>query len=146
MSTKAEREIKGAGQEARDEIAKIIRESRSTQDALESAREELRAIENELGKRTIPYGGGFVAGKRRLPQYFPGVPGVVLDTKRRIYKDFVEELEKELELRRPVYLLPREVNPYTWNIPELRQMCRSEGLSDYGDKHILIARLKKVRK
>lgn len=127
--------------EAKDELGRLIRESRSTEDALKSARLELEAIEAELGKRTIPYGGDFYRKRRgKLPQLFPGVPAAILDVKRTIYKEFIEELEQQLEIpktRRE--MLVDYDRGHT--LEQLKEMCRTKGLAVSGGKKELIARL-----
>lgn len=139
----SQKQIEEAEQEARNEIAKLVRGSRSTRDALEAVRYELKAIEDELGKRTIPYGGGFYGGKwrGRLPQYFPGAPGKILDARWRIYRDFIEELERELAVgpkTREEMLISYDRGH---TLAELREMCRKKGLVVSGAKKELIARL-----
>jgi len=127
--------------EAKDEIARLIRESRSTEDALKSARMELEAIEAELGKRTIPYGGDFYRKRRgRLPQAFPGVPAAILDTKRIIYREFIDELEQQLAVpkTRKQMLIDYDRGH---TLEQLKEMCRKKGLSVSGGKKELIARL-----
>lgn len=133
--------ITEAEAEAKAEIARLIRESRSTADALKSARMELEAIEAELGKRTIPYGGDFYRKRRgRLPQAFPGVPGAILDVKRTIYKEFIEELEQQLAMpkTRREMLIDYDRGH---TLEQLKEMCRTKGLAVSGGKKELIARL-----
>jgi hypothetical protein len=142
-----QKQIEQAEQEARDEIMKIIRESRSAQDALNTARLELSAIEDELGKRATPYGGGFArskrarrGGKRLKAHYFPGVPSKILDAKWRVYKDFIDGLERELAMPKT---RKEELIMYDrgHTLEELKEMCRKKGLSVSGSKKELIARL-----
>jgi len=133
--------ITEAEQGAKDEIARLIRESRSTEDALKSARMELEAIEGELGKRTIPYGGDFYRKRRgRLPQAFPGVPAAILDTKRTVYREFIEELEQQLAIpkTRKQMLIDYDRGH---SLGQLKEMCRNKGFAVSGGKKELIARL-----
>ena len=145
MPTKAERE---AEKEAEQELLAVIKKGNS-QAIIDEAKEAVRLMEREMDLRRVPYGYEFAPKRRskaRAATYFPGVPTKVLDIKRNAYLKFIKDYEEELELRRPIYLLPREINSYYWNVAELKEMCRSAGLSDYGDKHILVARLRKVKK
>lgn len=133
--------ITGAEQEAKDEITRLITQSRSSEDALKSARMELEAIEAELGKRTIPYGGDFYRKRRgKLPQAFPGVPGAILDVKRTIYKEFIDELEQQLGMpkTRKQMLIDYDRGH---TLEQLKDMCRKKGLPLSGGKKQLIARL-----
>jgi len=133
--------IAEAEQAAKDEIARLIRESRSSEDALKSARLELEAIEAELGKRSIPYGGDFYRKRRgRLPQAFPGVPAAILDAKRIIYREFIDELEQQLAIpkTRKEMLIDYDRGH---SLEQLKEMCRTKGLSVSGGKKELIARL-----
>jgi hypothetical protein len=134
--------IKEAEEAAHAQIAEWVREGRYTEDVLANVKSEIKAIEDELGKRTIPYGGGFVVGKTRLPQYFPGVPAKVLDAQWRVYKDFADRLEVELatESRREKLISYDRGSTLT----ELKAKCRERGLVVSGDKKTLIARLMRL--
>lgn len=149
--TVSKKKIQEAEQEAEQELLGLIKKGNSHA-IIDEAKETVRLMEQEIRLREEPYGHAFAPKKTHLGRavgaksYFPGVSTKILDIKRTAYLNFIKDYEKELEQRRPVYILPRELNPYYWNVPELRQMCRSEGLPDYGDKHILVARLKKVKK
>lgn len=140
----SQRAIREAEEEARADLAKLVKESRSATGALEDAKLELRYIEDELGKRSIPYGAGFVAGKGRRKrlkaQYFPGVPSKILDVRRDVFKDFIEELERQLvapKTRREELIMYDKGH----TLEELREMCRKRGLVLSGTKKELIARL-----
>jgi len=97
---------------------------------LKEAKSALWYIEDELGKRSIPYGGGFVVGygtrKRIKAQYFPGVPGEVLDIKWRAYKNFIAELEPIID----------EINHCLWafGYEEVKQMAVAEKITTAGGK------------
>ena len=91
----SKKQIEQAKQEARDDISEWTKESRYTKEILERVKNEIRLIEDELGKRTIPYGGGFIYSAPR----FRGVPTAILDAKWKVYKDFADSLE--IELARP---------------------------------------------
>jgi len=135
-----EKQIRQAEHEAQGQIAAIVRESRSAKEALGTARLELHIIEGELGKRTIPYGGEYYSkrGKQKL-QYYRGVPSKILDTKWRVFKDFVEGLEKQLipKTRREELIMFDRGH----TLEELREMCKKKGLVVSGSKKELIARL-----
>ena len=147
MSIKAERE---AEKEAEQELLAVIKKGNS-QAIIDETKEIVRLMEREIRLREEPYGYAFAPKKTHLGRgvgaksYFLGVPTKILDIKRTAYLNFISDYEKELEQRRPIYLLPREINPYYWNVAELKEMCRSEGLPDYGDKHILVERLRRVK-
>jgi len=110
-----------------------IQTSHTIKEVLNLAKMELDAIKNELGKRSIPYGGGFVVGhgrrKRLLRQYFPGVPGTVLDVKWRAYKDFVEELAP----------IVGEIDEclHTFGYNEVKQMAIAEKISIWEEVRII---------
>lgn len=126
----SKKRLKEAEEETRNEILKLIEGASDIKDVLHHAKWELSYIEDELGKRSIPYGGGFVVGhgrrKRLLAQYFPGVPGEVLDIKWRIYKNFIAELEPIID----------EINHCLWTFSyaEVKQMAVAEKISVAGGK------------
>lgn len=128
MSSK--KQLKEAEEEAQKEILQIIKDAHNIKEVLSYTKMELDAIEDELGKRSIPYGGGFVAGhgrrKRLKRQYFPGVPGDILDVKWHIYKDTVAELEPIIE----------EIDAciYTFGYDEVKQMAIAEKITTVGGK------------
>lgn len=133
--------IQEAEQEARNEIAKLISESSSTFDALRTAKQALGQMQDEIIKRTVPYGAGFWGGKwkGKYPQYFQGVPGKILEAKTQIYQDFIEQLEQVAipKTRREEFVMYDRGH----TLEELRQMCRDKGMVVSGTKKELIARL-----
>jgi len=144
--------IEEAENEAQQELLEIIKECREPEAIIKEAKSAVHFMEREMDLRRVPYGYEFAPKKSSKGRslgaigYFIGIPTAVLSIKRKIYLKFIEDFQKEIEERRTIYLLPRGVSPYNWNITELREMCRSEGLPDSGDKNILIQRLRKVKK
>jgi len=144
----SKKKIQEAEEEARKEIAEFIKMSRSADHALKLVKQEVGYIEDELGKRSIPYGGGFRGGKvkgttyrRKVPQYYFGIPADILEAKRAIFKAFIEELEEKLAIgpktrREAIIMFDRG-----HTLEELREMCRKKGLVVSGSKKQLIARL-----
>jgi len=126
----SKRRLKEAEEEARNEILELIKDARDIKEVLHQAKWELSYIEDELGKRSIPYGGGFVSGhgtrKRIKAQYFPGVSGEVLNIRWRIYKDFIAELEPIID----------EIDHCLWafSYQEVKQMAVAEKISVAGGK------------
>jgi len=130
MSPLSKKRLKDTEEEARNEILDLIKGAHDIKEVLKDAKSDLFFIEDELGKRSIPYGGGFVVGhgtrKRIKAQYFPGVPGEVLDIKWRIYKDFIAELEPIID----------EIDHCLWTFSyeEVKQMAVAEKISITGGK------------
>jgi len=141
------RQVGEAEDEARQELLEIIKAYREPEAIIEEAKSTVHFMEREMDLRRAPYGYEFAPKKSSKGKslgatgYFIGIPTAVLSIKREIYLKFINDFQKELEQRRPIYLLPRGISPYVWN-----EMCRSEGLPDYGDKRILIERLRKVKR
>lgn len=148
----SKRQVRQAEDEAQDELFEIIKQNKIPEATIEAAKDTIRFMEREMDLRRDPYGYAFAPKKSSRGRssgaigYFMGIPTAVLSIKREIYLKFINNFQEELDRRRSIYLLPRGISPYVWNVAELRKMCRSEGLPDYGDKHILIERLRKVKK
>jgi len=130
----SKKQLEQAKREAAEEIVKLVKESRSIKDALATAKAEAKMMEEELGRRTIPYGADFWTKRGRYKQrYFADIPGAILYAKFLVYKDFVEELEPIVE----------EVDECirTFSYDEVKQMALAEKISTAGGKNMMCKEL-----
>jgi len=134
------KQIEEAKREAWQELNELVKSSRTATDALEAVKRDAGLMEIELGRRTIPYGADFWSKKGRGKQrYFSDVPGEILNAKWKVYKEFIEELERGIvpKTRREELIMYDKGH----TLEELRKMCRDRGLTISGSKKELIARL-----
>ena len=130
----SKKQLEEAKREAEEELRQMIRESGSAKDALEATKNELKLMDIELGRRTIPYGADFWTKRGRYKQrYFADVPGSILYAKFLVYKDFVKELEPIVEE------IDECIRIFSYD--EVKQMAIAEKISTAGGKTMMCKEL-----
>lgn len=137
---KAKKLIEEAKSEAWQELGELVKSSRSATDALDIARRDAGLMEIELGRRTIPYGADYWSKRGKHKQrYYADDSGDILNVKWKVYKEFIEQLEREMVPKTRHEELVMYDKGHT--LEELQKMCRDRGLTISGSKKELIARL-----